>query len=382
MFLISVYLSYSFFDMSFNYGGGGPQPQYASVDPYAQMNLQYQQQLQQPQQNYQQYQQYLDDYEEQEFDRTEEEIDEEMQRELAEDAPWKKIQQNTFTRWANEHLKLVNRRIEDLQVDFSDGLNIIALVEVLSHKKLPRHNRKPMFRSQKLENVSVALDFLENVERIKLVNIDSTHLVDGKLKLILGLIWTLILHYSITMPMWENENQDDNRNKKATPKQKLMDWIQQKMPSDVPISNFTTDWNDGRAIGALVDSCAPGLYPGYNEPNVGMAKEAMDLAETWLGIPQLIQPEEMTNPNVDELSMMTYLSQYPQAKIKPNAPLKPKTNPARVKCYGKGVEPIGNLVDAPTKFTIETVAAGNGNVEVVVINPKGQILPVSLSIIS
>jgi filamin len=119
-----------------------------------------------------QYQQYdYDDY--QEFDKTEEEIDEEMQRELSEDAPWKKIQQNTFTRWANEHLKLVNRRIEDLQYDLGDGLNMIALVEVLSHKKLPRHNRKPMFRSQKLENVSVALDFLENVEHIKLVNIGN-----------------------------------------------------------------------------------------------------------------------------------------------------------------------------------------------------------------
>jgi filamin len=121
---------------------------------------------------------YMQQYDEQfqqesEFDRTEEEIDEEMQRELAEDAPWKKIQQNTFTRWANEHLKLVNKRIDDLQNDFSDGLNLIALIEVLSHKKLPRHNKKPQFRSQKLENVSVALDFLENVEHIRLVNIGT-----------------------------------------------------------------------------------------------------------------------------------------------------------------------------------------------------------------
>lgn len=374
--------------MSFNYGGG-QQPQYASVDPYGMMNQQHQQnsnqaalnqQLQQQlqQQQYQQYQQYLDDYDEQEFDKTEEEIDEEMQRELAEDAPWKKIQQNTFTRWVNEHLKLVNKRVDDLQVDFSDGLNIIALIEVLSHKKLPRHNRKPMFRSQKLENVSVALDFLENVERIKLVNIDSTHMVDGKLKLILGLIWTLILHYSITMPQWEMDNRgDEDKNKKATPKQKLMDWVRNKMPEDVPISNFTTDWNDGRAIGALVDSCAPGLYPDYNNPHATMARDAMNLAEQWLGVPQLIQPEEMTNPNVDELSMMTYLSQYPQAKIKPGAPLRPQTNPARVRVYGKGVEPLGNLVDAPTKFNIETVMAGEGPVEVTVINPQGQIEPVS-----
>lgn len=271
-------------------GGGGGQGNGAYMDPYGNNgstggymypNTQYQQ--------------YMDDYQDdggQEFDKTEEEIDEEMQRELAEDAPWKKIQQNTFTRWANEHLKLVNRRIEDLQWDMEDGLNLISLIEVLSHKKLPRHNRKPMFRSQKLENISVALDFLENVEHIKLVNIDSTHLVDGKLKLILGLIWTLILHYSITMPMWEGESTDPNkRGKYATPKQKLLDWINSRMPPELPIANFTTDWNDGLAIGALVDSCAPGLYPDWqnNDPSNKLknAKEAMDLAEKWLGIPQV-----------------------------------------------------------------------------------------------
>ena len=41
---------------------------------------------------------------------------------------------------------------------------------------------------------------------------------------------------------------------------------------------------------------------------------------------QLITPEEMCNPNVDELSMMTYLSQYPNAKLKSGAPIRPQTN--------------------------------------------------------
>ncbi len=99
------------------------------------------------------------------------EFDEDMQRELADDAPWKRIQQNTFTRWANEHLKLVNRHVDDLQLELGDGLNLIGLIEVLSQKKVPRYNKRPNFRSQKLENVSVVLDFLENTERIRLVNI-------------------------------------------------------------------------------------------------------------------------------------------------------------------------------------------------------------------
>lgn len=44
---------------------------------------------------------------------------------------------------------------------------------------------------------------------------------------------------------------------------------------------------------------------------------------------QLITPEEMVNPNCDELSMMTYLSQYPNSKLKSGAPLRPRTNPGR-----------------------------------------------------
>lgn len=92
---------------------------------------------------------------------------------------------------------------------------------------------------------------------------------------------------------------------------------------------------------------------------------------------QLVKPEEMVNPNVDELSMMTYLSQYPKAELKPGAPLRPRTNPNRVRCYGPGIEPTGVNVGAPTMFTVETFSAGKGNVEVFIENPKGQLEPVS-----
>lgn len=93
------------------------------------------------------------------------------EKDLAEDAPWKKIQQNTFTRWCNEHLKCVNKRIGNLQTDLSDGLRLIALLEVLSQKRMHhKYHQRPTFRQMKLENVSVALEFLDN-ESIKLVSI-------------------------------------------------------------------------------------------------------------------------------------------------------------------------------------------------------------------
>jgi filamin len=60
----------------------------------------------------------------------------EAERDLAEDAQWKKIQQNTFTRWANEHLKLIDKTIMSLETDLSDGLKLISLIEVLSQVRL------------------------------------------------------------------------------------------------------------------------------------------------------------------------------------------------------------------------------------------------------
>lgn len=104
----------------------------------------------------------------------------------------------------------------------------------------------------------------------------------------------------------------------------------------------------------------------------------------------------MCNPNVDELSMMTYLSQFPNAKLKAGAPLRPKTNPARVRAYGpglsqsfspksqfvfnlinqsneclSGLEPAGNSVGAPARFTVETFSAGRGELDISVVNPNG-----------
>ncbi|XP_075794972.1 filamin-B isoform X6 [Pelodiscus sinensis] len=294
------------------------------------------------------------------------------EKDLAEDAPWKRIQQNTFTRWCNEHLRCVNKRIGNLQCDLSDGLRLIALLEVLSQKRMYRkYHQRPTFRQMQLENVSVALEFLER-ESIKLVSIDSKAIVDGNLKLILGLVWTLILHYSISMPVWEDEGDDDA--KKQTPKQRLLGWIQNKIPY-LPITNFNQNWQDGKALGALVDSCAPGLCPDWEtwDPKkpVDNAREAMQQADDWLGVPQVITPEEIIHPSVDEHSVMTYLSQFPKAKLKPGAPLKPKLNPKKARAYGRGIEPHGNMVKQLAIFTVDTISAGQGDVMVFIEDPEG-----------
>lgn len=104
----------------------------------------------------------------------EDEDDEDMpatERDLADDAQWKLIQKNTFTRWANEHLKTINKNITNLELDFCDGLRLLGLIEVLAGKKFKHVNKRPNFRTQKLENVTMALGYLEKDEGIRIVNI-------------------------------------------------------------------------------------------------------------------------------------------------------------------------------------------------------------------
>lgn len=60
-----------------------------------------------------------------------------------------KIQQNIFTHWCNEHLKYMGKRNANL-------------LDVLSQKKMHhKHNQRPTFCQIQLENMSVALEFLD-----------------------------------------------------------------------------------------------------------------------------------------------------------------------------------------------------------------------------
>ena len=89
------------------------------------------------------------------------------------------------------------------------------------------------------------------------------NIVDGHRKLISGLVWQLIQHYSSfgEVPPTGSENQAHQpsmKKKKESPKKKLMSWTKEKLPPELEVNNFTTDWNDGRALGALVEGIIPG----------------------------------------------------------------------------------------------------------------------------
>ena len=82
---------------------------------------------------------------------------------------WIDIQLKTFTNWVNEQLKPTGLTIHNLQVDFANGLLLIALVECLQKRSLKKI-RSPLNQHQFIENVQIALNAIAS-DNIKLVNI-------------------------------------------------------------------------------------------------------------------------------------------------------------------------------------------------------------------
>ena len=93
----------------------------------------------------------------------------------------------------------------------------------------------------------------------------------------------------------------------------LKEWLDTMIP-EYAIKNFNQDWNDGRPLCALVDRLQPGLCPNHRSlnPNDGLENciKGMKLAEDHFDIPAILDPEDMNNPEVDDLSIMTYLSYF------------------------------------------------------------------------
>ncbi|KAI2571749.1 ACTN1 isoform 19, partial [Pan troglodytes] len=71
----------------------------------------------------------------------------------------------------------------------------MLLLEVISGERLAKPERGKM-RVHKISNVNKALDFIAS-KGVKLVSIGAEEIVDGNVKMTLGMIWTIILRFAI-----------------------------------------------------------------------------------------------------------------------------------------------------------------------------------------
>uniref|UniRef100_A0A914LVI8 Calponin-homology (CH) domain-containing protein n=1 Tax=Meloidogyne incognita TaxID=6306 RepID=A0A914LVI8_MELIC len=219
------------------------------------------------------------------------------------------IQKKTFTKWCNTYLSRARMEVQDLFADLGDGIMLLKFLEIISGESLGKPNRGRM-RVQKIENINKSLEFLKQ-KKIQLENIGAEDIADGNEHLILGLIWTIILRF--TIENIEIEAKESGERKHA--KEALLLWCQRKTAGypNVRIDNFSSSWRSGLAFCALIHSHHPELinFDGLNTQDpLSNLNMAFDVAERKLDIARLLDAEDVNVSCPDEKSIITYVSLF------------------------------------------------------------------------
>ena len=252
-------------------------------------------------------------------------------------------------------------------------------MEILTHpEKVGKHNARPRIGVAKIENLSIVLNFIKK-QGIVLVNIGAEDIHDGNSNCILGLIWTLILKYQISL------GEDD-----ANHKNELLEWVRSKIGPETPynydIKNFTKDWNSGQPLAALVDALSGGHFPNHRELPTETrpqrdknCQEGIDKSFDLWEVPKLLDGDDMANPKLDQNSMMTYISYFrnldPKKLDRGPPPKQPGDDAKNTRAYGPGLQPTGLIQCQPAEFKVDAPEDTTEDLEVRVIGPDGEFLP-------
>jgi len=222
---------------------------------------------------------------------------------------WETVQIKAFTSWLNGYLAKRDMQITDISRDMADGIKLINFLELLSDQKLKqKYTEHPPSRIEKIQNLHIALTFLEKDIGIKTAGASAEDFADGSLKMILGFFWILFKKYRI-----QTIKQDDKSSEQG-----LLLWVKKKTDGyrDVAVESYKHSFKNGLAFLALIDQFTEGNknilnYDNHSkEHSADNLTTAFELAEKHLGIPKLLEPMEVSEGNVDERSLVLYVSLY------------------------------------------------------------------------
>ena len=223
-----------------------------------------------------------------------------------------------------------------MTTDWTDGRALCGLVENLRPGLCPDYLDLPT--SNKVENVRLGLDLAEEHLAVPQV-IEPEDLVAPDVDE--RSVMTYLSYFV------------------EPAKEQLLQWIRLILP-ELDISNFTTDWRDGIALATLMHRLHNKLLPDYETmvPEHGLEnlQKAMNEAEYRLGVDKLIKAEDIFDPQVDEMSVITYIAQFKTARLRPL--------PGECLCSGVGLQKA--IVGKPARFVIDGSRAGEIDDKIVV----------------
>jgi len=221
---------------------------------------------------------------------------------------WENVQIKAFTSWLNGYLVKRDMQIANIQHDMEDGVKLINFLELLSDQKIKqKYVEKPPSRIEKIQNLHIALTFLEKDLAVKTAGASAEDFADSNLKMILGFFWSLFKKYRI-----QTIKQDDKSSEQG-----LLLWVKKTTNGyrDVNVESYKHSFRNGLAFLALIDKFVDNKeilnYDNFTKENqADNLGSAFDLAEKHLGIPKLLEPNEVSEGNVDERSLVLYVSLF------------------------------------------------------------------------
>ncbi|RNA40966.1 hypothetical protein BpHYR1_044489 [Brachionus plicatilis] len=198
-------------------------------------------------------------------------------RSLRQDEKWRELrkkldqdQTKKLVQWINNNLAN-SYRITNLYIDLSDGLRVTYLIEVLYNCHLNKES--PITRLHKMKNFQTCIDFMEFSRQVKCIGINSTELVNGNLKILLGFLFLIRHDYEYkycreiltmsneriselkTVP--QNVSKNDNEIQKIVQNSEIKDKLervdslpnyQESLKSESKSSVFSSDLDENKSV--------------------------------------------------------------------------------------------------------------------------------------
>lgn len=260
---------------------------------------------------------------------------------------WVEQQRRTFTVWFNARVKDVDiggttEPIHDVQTDLDDGVQLLRLMAALYDKfPPPKLSMRPKNVFEKREDINAALKFAEEAGVNAPLTKDS-NFVEHDLRMILGFIWSVILHYSSskfqgegrTLGRTSSTASMSSSSVAAAPlaasgrgtdlKNVLLQYCRRCLEgTGIPMDNFTSHWCDGRAFLGLLHHHDPETVPDFAErcaaPVDDIEQRRRNLEDAFaaaerIGAPRLLLVDDVAGPeDPDEHSVMTYVAELHSA---------------------------------------------------------------------
>ncbi|KAK5583291.1 hypothetical protein RB653_004882 [Dictyostelium firmibasis] len=261
---------------------------------------------------------------------------------------WESAQEKAFLSWVNSLLSKKNLKIENISTDFSDGTKLIYFLELVSNKKCRRKfNPEPKDKINRIQNITIALWFIEEELDIKIRSISSIgaeDFYDGNKKMIFGFLWSLYRKFRI-LGIRANgggggESSSSSNNQVSTEQTEaennLLAWCSNL--TGMNVTQFKNGFKDGLAFLSIAkqfsqfpSSTSDLALEGANLRGGTLGEEELsfnqldglegldsiarlnavfDFAEKNLNIPKLLDAEDLVNGNADDRTVMLYTSMF------------------------------------------------------------------------